>query len=331
MHQHPQGGVGYVASDEEEQNDGNQHDNQQERRAAARVQGRELLGVLGRQGKVVLMAVDSLVFRTVVLERAAHIRHHAAENHVRNQNQHFRQAADQRRDRAGRAQRQNPFFRQRRQDDEQPDAQQHRQHHRHAHDDLVNALAELRREPLLKFRRLFLFRAEHLRGRFQRRHAHREHVDHVDRAADDGQPHPLVLLAERLGLLVVHYHRLVWAAHRDGNRVRPLHHDAFENSLSANIDGLLGLIWHNNTSFCACARTMQSSRRKAENPPPSYIRDKRARFLQRRREKRNKEGLTWRRTTWYLNVRELKERGIIVMNDLQVVEQELSDAIMPEM
>ena len=151
------------------------------------------------------------------------------------------------------------------------------------------------REPLLELRRLFLFRAEHLRGRFQRRHAHREHVDHVDRAADDGQSHPLVLLAERLGLLVVHHHRLVWAAHRDGNRVRPLHHDAFENSLSANIDGLLGLIRHNNTSFCACARTMRSSRRKAENPPPSYIRDKRARFLQRRREKRNKEGIDMER------------------------------------
>ena len=55
---------------------------------------------------------------------------------------------------------------------------------------------------------------------------------------------------------------------------------------------------------------MQSSRRKAENPPPSYIRDKRARFLQRRREKRNKWGLTWRGKMWYHTSKEIvRKRG----------------------
>jgi len=77
---------------------------------------------------------------------------------------------------------------------------------------------------------------------------------------------------------------------------------------------------------------MQSSRRKAENPPPSYIRDKRARFLQRRREKRNKEGIDMERKDVVSYKQEnCKKKRDKSMNDLQVVEQELSDAIMREM
>ena len=183
------------------------------------------------------------------------------------------------------------------------------QHHRHAHDDLVNALAELRREPLLELRRLFLFCAEHLCGRFQRRHAHDEHVDHVDRAADDGQPHPLVLLAERFGLLVVHHHRLVWAAHRDGNRLRPLHHDAFENSLSANIDGLLGLIRHNNTSFCACARTYshQGGKQRIRHLPIFEIKGRDS--CKDGGKSEIKRGLTWRGKMRYHASKEIAKKG----------------------
>jgi DNA-binding helix-turn-helix protein len=77
---------------------------------------------------------------------------------------------------------------------------------------------------------------------------------------------------------------------------------------------------------------MQSFRRKAENPPPSYIRDKRAGFLQRRREKRNKEGIDMeRKDVVSCKQGNCKKKRDKSMNDLQVVEQELSDAIMREM
>ena len=116
----------------------------------------------------------------------------------------------------------------------------------------------------------WIHHAEHLRALVEGFHAHFEHDHHVDAAADQRQPHPLVLFGERLVVLARHHDPAVRAAYRDGDGFirRALHHHAFHDGLPADILILMLLIAH-----CACSfpEALPQPRQGTEFPAPSKL------------------------------------------------------------
>ena len=245
-----------------------EHDQKEERRAAARMQAGEPARVFRRQLQPGLVAVYGLMLRAVVHEHALDIRHEGNRDHIADQNRNARQSGGKVDDKAA----VRPLADERRhargQRDKQEQAQRDGKHHRDGHDDLVDARAQLLGEPLFKLAGLFLHHAEHLRALVEGFHAHFEHDHHVDAAADQRQPHPLVLFRERLVALARHHDSAVRTAHRDGDGFirRALHHHAFHDGLPADILILMLLIAH-----CACSfpEALPQPRQGTEFPAPS--------------------------------------------------------------
>ena len=217
--------------------DGDEHHQKQERRSAARMQAGELACVFRGQRKPRFIAVYGLMFRAMIHEHALDIRHKGDGEHIADQNRNARQAcgqvdeqaavrrlADERRHAGG-------------QRNEQEHAHDDCQHHGNRHDHLVDARAELIRQPLFKPARLLIHHAEHLRAFIERFHAHFEHHDHVHAAANQWKPHPLMLFGKRFAMAACDHDFAVGSANGNGDGFirRALHHDALHDRLSADI------------------------------------------------------------------------------------------------
>ena len=242
--------VAIVAHQGEEDDAQREHD-EQERRAAAGMQGGEGGGILGGEGLIRFVAIDSLVFGTVILEGAAHIRHEGAEHHIADEDGNAHQAGEQVHRNAAQAQGTQAAGRSFGDDEEQANGEDHRQHDGHTHDYLVNTLAQLLGQPLLELGGLFIHDAQHFGGGLQGVHAHGQHGAKVHNAADDGPAHPLVLLGGGHIFGALDHNGIIRTAHGDGDGVGGLHHDAFHHSLAANINAGAGgsFVCHKGTSF----------------------------------------------------------------------------------
>ena len=215
------------------------------------MQAGEPARVFRRQLQPGLVAVYGLMLRAVVHEHALDIRHEGNRDHIADQNRDARQSGGKVDDKAAVRSLADERRHARGQRDKQEQAQRDGKHHRDGHDNLVDARAQLLGEPLFKLAGLFLHHAEHLRALVEGFHAHFEHDHHVDAAADQRQPHPLVLFGERLVVLARHHDPAVRTAHRDGDGFirRALHHHAFHDGLPADILILMLLIAHCASSF----------------------------------------------------------------------------------
>ena len=203
-----------------EDEDRHDHHDQQEARAAARVQAREALGVLGRQRQVRLEAGDRLVLGAVVLEHAAQVTHAREQPDVAEEDRGTQHALDEpeqeRRAELVLEQAGEPD----RDDEEQADREEERDHHRpdpHRAGDRLLVLLQLR-----------------VGGDVEGVEADLQRLDERDDTADHGPAEGPVALGpgderERLDVDL-----LVGRADGDGPRGDAAHHHALEHRLPAD-------------------------------------------------------------------------------------------------
>src|SRR5258706_7679197 len=216
-------------ADEREHDDAHDHDQEQERGAAARMEAREGLDALGLERDPRLEGVDRLVLGAVVAEHAAHLLPLADERQVEHERREAEQAVDQ--PEADAALEAEPDREARREHDEHEDAQGERDRARE------QLGAALDRRGLAGRRGLAaggLVGAE-----IERADAEREGLEQANRAAHDRQTEQAVAPRDRVERLLHQRGRAPGTAHPDRGPRGRRHHDAFDHRLAAD-----GQEWH---------------------------------------------------------------------------------------
>ena len=229
--------------------DGDDHDDQQEVRPAARMQTRKLLHVLDRQSLPRLVAVDGLVLRTVVLEHTANPAHKRDAPDVEEEDEQANTALDQIEHDGVIRIRRREMRRPRRNDDKEHTCKHECEENRH-------------RDLLL--RHLLVLLARRLCGEREGTHPDDEGLNHDDRAANQRQIQHGITLANRRDRVCLHFDLPVWEAHGGRGLIRITHHDTLDDRLSA--DRKVGyFFWHKisllyqKRDHCTISRTIASS------------------------------------------------------------------------
>lgn len=205
-------------AEEREDEDRDEHDDQQEVRAAARMEPRELLHVLDRQRQPRLIAVDRLVLRPVVLEDAADVLHARDAPDVAEEDCEAQEALHEieeervLRDDVEEARRA-------RWDRNEEDAREHEREEDRARHLLVGEL--------------FILLAGHLGRIRERADADDERLNERDRAAQHRLLEDGIAVRDGVDVLRLDLDLPVRVAHRRRRELRPAHHDALDDRLAA--------------------------------------------------------------------------------------------------
>ena len=211
----------------------NCNNDKQEACAAARMQPGHTAAVFNGQRKLRLIAADGLMLRAVIGKDALHVLHPGNQDHIAHKDRDADHTLDQAADDGIVDPAVKNTAQERRQQEEQTDGKQNAEKHGEGHDRLFQLLtAKLLLQPLLKFGRLrvFLLFREELRRIHERFHTGHHRRSKIHHAADQRPFGDAGALFKRLDLR----DEALRPAHDDGALVRPLHHDALDQGLTAD-------------------------------------------------------------------------------------------------
>ena len=229
-----------IPCDERCENDGYDQHNEDEARAAARMEALLCADVFNGQIQSLLVAEDRFVFRTVVLERTADITHKRYCPDVQHEdadtdaalNDVFEPAEVS----AGKMV--STLCDEHRQVEEQTEAECHAEYTGDDHHDVHDAFAKGLFQPLFELCRFFVLKSVGIGGNTEHLVGENEAFDHVDDTADDRQTKQLVLVADRCVFVIGDADLFVLLTKCDGIVAARLHHNAFQNSLAADLAAL---------------------------------------------------------------------------------------------
>ena len=229
-----------VPCDERCENDRYDQNDEDEARAAARMESFLCADVFNGQIQSLLIAEDRFVFGTVILKGAFNVIHKGNSPYIQYKDADTQTALNDIFEPAEIAARKSiqSLGDEHRQIEEQPEAQRNTEYTGKNHDDVKNALAEGFFQPFFKLCRFFFLQTvgigrdtEHFVGK-------NKAFNHIDDAADDRQTQQLVLITDGRILVVGNADLFILLTKCDGIRSARLHHDAFQNRLTADFAAL---------------------------------------------------------------------------------------------
>ena len=189
--------------------------------------------VFNCQRKLRFIAADGLMLCTVIGKDALHVLHPGNQDHIAHKNCDANDALNQTTDDSIMDPTVKNTAQKCRQQEEQADRKQNAEKHRKGHNCFFQLLtAKLLLQPLFKFGWLcigLIFRKE-LRRIHECFHARHHRRSKIHYAADQRPFGNTSALFKRLDL----FDKALWAAHDDRTLVRPLHHNAFNQCLTAD-------------------------------------------------------------------------------------------------